>query len=643
MYGKRIFSAISLMVVLTMLLSACGTPAATPSTENKELTIAGVVFQDDQFMKTMVQGYEDAGAKYGIKVLTANTNNDQAKETELIQTYMAQGVSGIAIAPLSKDASIANLKQAADKGIKVAITNMSISDTTFLSGGYTSDDATNGKVVGDQAAKFIQENIKGDVNVARVDFDDQLLDQSKARWSGFYSGLDAAGVKYKEVAKSSAHAQDTALAMTTDMLTAHPEINVIFACNDGSTIGAAMAVKQAGLQGKVFVFGYDGGDQQTAMILSGDNILIAVVAQDPYAQGYKAVESLALTLQGKTNPDAGKITVVPGMYLGATDPSAVNAWRKANDLAEVQAAAPAAPAAELTIAGVVFQDDQFMKTMVQGYEDAGAKYGIKVLTANTNNDQAKETELIQTYMAQGVSGIAIAPLSKDASIANLKQASDAGIKIAITNMSINDTTFLSGGYTSDDATNGKVVGDAAAKYIQENIKGDINVARVDFDDQLLDQSKARWSGFYSGLDAAGVKYKEVAKSSAHAQDTALAMTTDMLTAHPEINVIFACNDGSTIGAAMAVKQAGLQGKVFVFGYDGGDQQTAMILSGDNILLAVVAQDPYAQGYKAVESLALTLLGKTNPDAGKITVVPGMYLGISDLEAVKAWRTANGLK
>ena len=67
-------------------------------------------------MKTMVKGYEDAGAKYGIKVVTANTNNDQAKETELIQTYMAQGVSGIAIAPLSKDASIANLKQAADQG-----------------------------------------------------------------------------------------------------------------------------------------------------------------------------------------------------------------------------------------------------------------------------------------------------------------------------------------------------------------------------------------------------------------------------------------------------------------------------------------------------------------------------------------------
>ena len=259
----------------------------------------------------------------------------------LIQTYIAQGVNGIAIAPLSQDASIPNLKDAASKGIQVAITNMNLAgDTAFLAGGYTSDDATNGKIVGTNAAEFIKANLKGDVNIAQVDFDDQVPEQSKARWSGFFSGLDEAGVKYNKVATVSSHVQDDALTKVTDMLTAHPEINVIWACNDGGTIGAAMAVKQAGLEGKVFVFGYDGGDQQTSMILSSDKILQGVVSQDPYTQGYKAVESLALTLQGKTNPDKGKITVVPGMYLSSTDPAGVNAWRKANGLPEITTSKP---------------------------------------------------------------------------------------------------------------------------------------------------------------------------------------------------------------------------------------------------------------------------------------------------------------
>ena len=131
--------------------------------------------------------------------------------------------------------------------------------------------------------------------------------------------------------------------------------------------------------------------------------------------GYKAVEALVQELTGQAAPDKGKITVVPGTYLGRSDQAAVNAWRKTNGMSEVPvSAAPAAGSAltpdKITLAGVVFQDDQFMNTLTKGYTDAGAKYGVKVLTANTNNDQAKEAELIQTYVSQGVNGIAIAPL-----------------------------------------------------------------------------------------------------------------------------------------------------------------------------------------------------------------------------------------
>ena len=169
--------------------------------------------------------------------------------------------------------------------------------------------------MGTKAAEFIKAKITGDVNIAQVDFDDQVPEQSKARWGGFFSGLDEAGVKYTKVATVSSHVQDDALTKVTDMLTAHPEINVIWASNDGGTIGAAMAVKQAGLAGKVFVFGYDGGDQQTSMMLSGDNILMGVVAQDPYAQGYKAVESLAFNSAGAVQPGCWQDHRRPGRTL----------------------------------------------------------------------------------------------------------------------------------------------------------------------------------------------------------------------------------------------------------------------------------------------------------------------------------------
>ena len=80
----------------------------------------------------------------------------------------------------------------------------------------------NGKIVGTNAAKFIKDNIKGDVNIGQVDFDDQVKEQSQARWSGFYAGLDEAGVKYNKVANVSSHIQDDAVSKVSDMLTAHP-------------------------------------------------------------------------------------------------------------------------------------------------------------------------------------------------------------------------------------------------------------------------------------------------------------------------------------------------------------------------------------------------------------------------------------
>ena len=40
------------------------------------------------------------------QVIIGNSSNDQVKETELINTYVSQGVKGIAIAPLSPTVSI---------------------------------------------------------------------------------------------------------------------------------------------------------------------------------------------------------------------------------------------------------------------------------------------------------------------------------------------------------------------------------------------------------------------------------------------------------------------------------------------------------------------------------------------------------
>ena len=312
------------------------------------------------------------------------------------------------------------------------------------------------------------------------------------------------------------------------MLTAHPEIQVIYASNEGGTIGATQAVKQAGKAGEIYVFGYDGSDQITTMLLDKDNILQGVVTQDPYNIAYKAVESLVQYLTGTPSADMGKNTIVNGTYLDRANPDGVNQWRTDNGLSAAPAAA-AAPAVkvmdpkDIKLAGIVFQDDQFMNTMVKGYKAAAEKYGVQIVTANTNNDQAKETELIQTYMAQGISGLAISPISEVASIPNLQEAAKKGMAIAVANTALKDTSFTTGSYTSDNLQNGLLVGAKAAEFIKANVKGPVNIGILEFDSLLPEQSKARWGGFLDGLKAGGVTdAKVVTQQSAWLQDTALA-------------------------------------------------------------------------------------------------------------------------
>lgn len=324
-----------LAVLLTLALCLTFTVVAFAE---EDIVVAGIVFQDDQFMNMLTKGYQDAAAEAGVKCLTDNTNNDQAKETELINTYLAQGVKGLCIAPLNGDASVAQLRAADEAGMKIALTNMNANGADFIVAGYTSDDYTNCLLVGREAAKFILEKYADEtVKIAIVQFKSLLPDNSGARVNGYLAALDEAGVKYEIVADQDAWLQDTALETASAILTAHPETQIILAMNDGGTIGSTMAVMNAGLSDQIMVFGHDGSDQISSLVLDDASPLRAVVAQDPYGQGYKSMTALINAIKGGDYSDTkGKCEFLDGIVLSAYDKDAVNAWRVDNGFAAIE-------------------------------------------------------------------------------------------------------------------------------------------------------------------------------------------------------------------------------------------------------------------------------------------------------------------
>ncbi|MBP1964944.1 substrate-binding domain-containing protein [Paenibacillus aceris] len=306
--------------------------------------------------------------------------------------------------------------------------------------------------------------------------------------------------------------------------------------------------------------------------------------------------------------------------------------------ASAQAKAPEKKT-DLVVAGVVFQEDQFMKLLSLGYQDAAKAAGVKVLTGNTANDQGKEAELVNTYISQKVNGIAISPLNQDSSFAILKKADEAGVKIALTNTALTNASFAVGGYTSDNKNIGEITGKAAAQYIKEKLDGKAKIAVLQFKSQLPQQSADRVNGFLDEVKKVNPNVEVVADQDAWIQDKAVSVTGDILTAHPDINIIWSANEGGTIGATMAVKNAGKAGKVAVFGTDASDQLISMLKDKDNILQAITGQNPYDIGYKAMDLLIKGLKGEDiSANKGKTNIIDGILLsrtnpdGIAKFEA-----------
>jgi ribose transport system substrate-binding protein len=87
------------------------------------------------------------------------------------------------------------------------------------------------------------------------------------------------------------------MSATENILTAHPNLDGVFASSEPSSVGAAQALKSRGLAGKVRFVAFD-SSEGLVEDLSGGTI-DALVAQDPFKIGFEAVRAVVEKLDGK--------------------------------------------------------------------------------------------------------------------------------------------------------------------------------------------------------------------------------------------------------------------------------------------------------------------------------------------------------
>lgn len=316
MKSNKLFSALAILVILTMVIAGCA-PAATPTqapaaqepaapaAEKLYIPVISKGFQH-QFWQAVKAGSEQAAKDLGVEITFEGPESEAMvdKQLEMFQTALDKKPAAICLAAVDSKAFEDLLQKAKAQNIPIIGFDSGVDSDVPLSTA-----ATDNIAAAALAADKMAELIGGEGEVAIIAHD-QTSRTGIDRVKGFTDQINNKyGGKIKIVATQYGggdQLKSTDLAKA--IIQAHPNLKGFFGANEGSIIGVLNAVKELGMEGKIVVIGYDSGQQQMDAIRAG--IQAGAITQNPVGIGYKCVEAAVKAVKGETLPK----TIDTGFY-----------------------------------------------------------------------------------------------------------------------------------------------------------------------------------------------------------------------------------------------------------------------------------------------------------------------------------------
>lgn len=243
----------------------------------------------------------EAAEALGCTVRTADGQNDMVKQIGDIEDMVAAGVNILIVNPRDSLGLVPAVDAATAAGVHVvAIDSMLDPSANFITNVSASNEA-NGKLVGEWLAK---ETGGKPLKIALLSGSQGNV-VGQARRLGVLTGLMDAQLNNYGKANIEIVGQgwgnwatEGGLTAMEDLLTAHPQIDVVLGENDSMVIGAREALKAADrLDGVLLVAAADGQKEAYEMIKNGE--YGATGLNDPAALAKRAVEIGYKALQGE--------------------------------------------------------------------------------------------------------------------------------------------------------------------------------------------------------------------------------------------------------------------------------------------------------------------------------------------------------
>lgn len=281
--------------------------------------------------------------------------------------------------------------------------------------------------------------------------------------------------------------------------------------------------------------------------------------------------------------------------------------------AGVAQAAPKKPTVIMVGADI---GDPFYQAMHCGMIAGAKKYNVNLVWTGTEGvDWQPELTAFNAAVTLKPQGIITAPFSPTAFIAPIEKAMKSGIPVVTVDGSNNKMVEVQNIRTGNDLA-GFAAGDAMGK----DLGGKGKVAVVSFAADVPAQAE-RVAGFKRGI----AKYPGitvVAEEYGGADSAKAAQKTSaLLQRYPDLGGIFGTDTNDASGVASAVKAAGLQGKVKVFGYDTGAAAIADLKAG--VFDGLVGQSPYNIGLESVKTVSEYISGKNRNPKKQVFTTGGL--------------------
>ncbi|MGX5668318.1 substrate-binding domain-containing protein [Rhizobium daejeonense] len=289
-------------IAKSLLVSAAFTMAAVAA--QAEGIGASLLTQQHPFYNELAKAITEEAKAKNVKLEISIANQDLNKQLADIEDFIVKGVDVIIMSPVDSKGALAAVKRAEAAGIKVITVDVPVEGTQVAS--YIGTDNYAGGV---KAGELMAEQLGGKGNVAIIDY--PLVQSVVNRVNGFKEAI-AKFPDIKIVSIQTGITRAEALAVAQNMLQANPDIAGIFGFGDDAALAAAVAVKSAGLTGKVKVIGFDGMPEAIAAV-DNDPDMVGVIQQFPDQMGKLAVDSAVKLVAGETVP--ADQPIVPGVYV----------------------------------------------------------------------------------------------------------------------------------------------------------------------------------------------------------------------------------------------------------------------------------------------------------------------------------------